>query len=59
MIRKWAAQVRKDHGPDIKFWNRREGGGAVDSVIAKNSQSEIVGVHNRKTGHATVFAPRP
>jgi starvation-inducible DNA-binding protein len=58
-VRKWAAQVRKDHGPDIKVWNRQEGGGAVDSVIAKNSQGEIVGVYNRKTGHPTVFAPRP
>jgi hypothetical protein len=57
-VRKWANQVRKDHGTDIKFVNRKEGGGAVDSVIAKNSQGETVGVYNRKTGYPTVFEPK-
>ena len=57
-VRKWANQVRKDHGADVKFWNRREGGGAVDSVVARNSQGETVGVYNRKTGYPTVFEPK-
>jgi hypothetical protein len=57
-VRSWANQVRKDHGSDIKFFNRKEGGGAVDSVIAKNSQGETVGVYNRKTGFPTVFEPK-
>jgi hypothetical protein len=57
-VRKWANQVRKDHGSDVKFWNRKEGGGAVDSVIAKNSQGETVGVYDRKTGYPTVFEPK-
>ena len=56
-VRKWANQVRKDHGDNVKFWNRKEGG-AVDSVIAKNSQGETVGVYNRKTGYPTVFEPK-
>jgi hypothetical protein len=58
IVRKWANQVRKDHGSDIKFWNRKEGGGAVDSVVARNSQGETVGVYNRKTGYPTVFEPK-
>jgi hypothetical protein len=58
-VRKWAAQVRKDHGPDVKFRNRQEGGGAVDSVIATNSQGDTVGVYNRKTGFPTVYEPKP
>jgi hypothetical protein len=57
-VRKWAAQVRKDHGADVKFRNRQEGGGAVDSVIAKNSNGETVGVYNRKTGYPTVYEPK-
>jgi hypothetical protein len=57
-LRKWAAQVRKDHGADVKFRNRQEGGGAVDSVIAKNSNGETVGVYNRKTGYPTVYEPK-
>jgi hypothetical protein len=57
-VRKWANQVRKDHGADVKFWNRKEGGGAVDSVVARNSQGETVGVYNRKTGYPTVFEPK-
>jgi hypothetical protein len=57
-VRQWANQVRKDHGPDVKFRNRQEGGGAVDSVIAKNSQGETVGVYNRKTGYPTVYEPK-
>lgn len=57
-VKKWANQVRKDHGADIKFVNRKEGGGAVDSVIAKNSQGETVGVYNRKTGYPTVYEPK-
>jgi hypothetical protein len=56
-VRQWANQVRKDHGNDVKFKNRQEGGGAVDSVIAKNSQGETVGVYNRKTGYPTVYEP--
>jgi len=57
-VRQWANQVRKDHGADVKFRNRQEGGGAVDSVIARNSQGETVGVYNRKTGFPTVFEPK-
>jgi len=57
-VRQWANQVRKDHGPDVKFRNRQEGGGAVDSVIAKNSQGETVGVYNRTTGYPTVYEPK-
>jgi hypothetical protein len=57
-VRQWANQVRKDHGADVKFRNRQEGGGAVDSVIAKNSQGETVGVYNRKTGYPTVYEPK-
>lgn len=57
-VRSWANQVRKDHGANVKFWNRKEGGGAVDSVIAKNSNGEVVGVYNRKTGYPTVFEPK-
>jgi hypothetical protein len=57
-VRQWANQVHKDHGPDVKFRNRQEGGGAVDSVIAKNSQGETVGVYNRKTGYPTVYEPK-
>ena len=58
-VRKWAAQVRKDHGAEVKFRNRQEGGGAVDSVIATNSRGETVGVYNRKTGFPTVYEPKP
>ena len=57
-VRQWANQVRKDHGLDVKFKNRQEGGGAVDSIIAKNSQGETVGVYNRKTGYPTVYEPK-
>lgn len=57
-VRGWANQVRKDHGTDIKFVNRKEGGGAVDMVRAINSQGETVGVYNRKTGYPTVFEPK-
>jgi hypothetical protein len=57
-VRGWANQVRKDHGTDIKFVNRKEGGGAVDTVRAINSQGETVGVYNRKTGYPTVFEPK-
>jgi hypothetical protein len=57
-VRQWANQVRKDHGADVKFKNRQEGGGAVDSVIARNSQGETVGVYNRKTGYPTVYEPK-
>jgi hypothetical protein len=57
-VRKWAAQVRKDHGAGVKFRNRQEGGGAVDSVIATNSRGETVGVYNRKTGFPTVYEPK-
>jgi hypothetical protein len=57
-VKKWANQVRKEHGADVKFRNRKEGGGAVDSVIAKNSQGETVGVYNRKTGYPTVYEPK-
>ena len=57
-VRHWANKVRKDHGSDVKFRNRQEGGGAVDSVIAKNSQGETVGVYNRKTRFPTVYAPK-
>jgi hypothetical protein len=57
-VRQWANQVRKDHGADVKFRNRQEGSGAVDSVIAKNSNGETVGVYNRKTGYPTVYEPK-
>jgi hypothetical protein len=57
-VRQWANQVRRDHGSDVKFRNRQEGGGAVDSVIAKNSNGETVGVYNRKTGYPTVYEPK-
>jgi hypothetical protein len=57
-VRQWANQVRKDHGADVKFRNRQEGSGAVDSVIARNSQGETVGVYNRKTGYPTVYEPK-
>lgn len=57
-VKKWANQVRKDHGSDIKFVNRKEGGGAVDIVRAINSQGETVGVYNRKTGYPTVYEPQ-
>jgi hypothetical protein len=57
-VRGWANQVRKDYGTDVKFFNRKEGGGAVDSVVARNSQGETVGVYNRKTGYPTVFEPK-
>ena len=57
-VRQWANQVRKDHGADVKFRNRQEGSGAVDSIIAKNSQGDTVGVFNRKTNHPTVFEPK-
>jgi hypothetical protein len=57
-VRQWANQVRKDHGADVKFRNRQEGGGAVDSIIARNSQGEIVGVFNRKTNYPTVYEPK-
>jgi hypothetical protein len=57
-VRKWTAQVRKDHGQNVKFWNQQTGGGAVNNVQAKNSKGDTVGVYNRKSGHATVFAPK-
>jgi hypothetical protein len=57
-VRQWANQVRKDHGADVKFRNRQEGSGAVDSIIAKNSQGDTVGVFNRKTNYPTVFEPK-
>jgi hypothetical protein len=57
-VRQWANQVRREHGLDVKFRNRQEGGGAVDSVIARNSSGETVGVYNRKTGFPTVYEPK-
>lgn len=57
-VRQWANQVRREHGADVKFRNRQEGGGAVDSVIARNSSGETVGVYNRKTGYPTVYEPK-
>jgi hypothetical protein len=57
-VKAWAAQVRNEHGSDVKFTNDKHGGGTVNRAIARNSQGEIVGVYNRNTGDATVFEPK-
>jgi len=56
-VKAWAAQVRNEHGSNVKFTNDKHGGGTVNRAIARNSQGETVGVYNRRTGDATVFEP--
>lgn len=50
-IRKWSAQVKKDHG-DVKKQTTTDG-----RVIARNVDGDIVGMYNRKTGAAVVHHP--
>ena len=57
-VNAWAAQVRSEHGSDVKFTNDKHGGGTVNRAIARNAQGETVGVYNRNTGDATVFEPK-
>jgi len=57
-VKAWAAQVRNEHGSDVKFTNKVTAGGIDNRAIARNSQGETVGVYNRNTGDATVFEPK-
>lgn len=56
-VKAWAAQVRNEHGSDVKFTNKVTAGGIDNRAIARNAQGETVGVYNRNTGDATVFEP--
>ncbi len=51
-VKKWAAQVRQDHGNDTKFWNDK----THNRIIARKD-NEIVGSYDRKANNGTVFSP--
>jgi hypothetical protein len=51
-VKKWAAQVRQEHGTDTKFSNDK----VHDRVIARKDK-EIVGSYDRKANNGTVFSP--
>jgi hypothetical protein len=51
-VKKWAEQVRQEHGADTKFWNDK----VHDRVIARKDK-EIVGSYDRKANNGTVFSP--
>jgi hypothetical protein len=51
-VKKWAEQVRQEHGADTKFWNDK----VHDRVIARKDK-EIVGSYDRKSNNGTVFSP--
>jgi hypothetical protein len=52
-VKKWAAQVRQEHGADTKFSNDK----VHDRVIARKDK-EIVGSYDRKANNGTVFSPK-
>ena len=52
-VKKWAAQVRQEHGADTKFWNDK----THDRVIARKDK-EIVDSYDRKANNGTVFSPK-
>ena len=52
-VKKWAAQVRQEHGADTKFWNDK----VHDRVIARKDK-EIIGSYDRKANNGTVFSPK-
>jgi hypothetical protein len=51
-VKKWAEQVRQEHGADTKFWNDK----VHDRVIARKDK-EIIGSYDRKANNGTVFSP--
>jgi hypothetical protein len=51
-VKKWAEQVRQEHGADTKFWNDK----VHDRIIARKDK-EIVGSYDRKANNGTVFSP--
>jgi hypothetical protein len=51
-VKKWAAQVRQEHGADTKFSNDK----VHDRVIARKDK-EIIGSYDRKANNGTVFSP--
>lgn len=51
-VKKWAAQVRQEHGVDTKFWNDK----THNRIIARKDK-EIVGSYDRKANNGTVFSP--
>jgi hypothetical protein len=51
-VKKWAAQVRQEHGADTKFSNDK-----VHNRIIARKDKEIVGSYNRKSNNGTVFSP--
>jgi hypothetical protein len=52
-VKKWAAQVRQEHGADTKFSNDK----VHDRVIARKDK-EIIGSYDRKANNGTVFSPK-
>ena len=57
-VKAWAAQVRKEHGSDVKFTNKVTAGSIDNRAVARNTQGETVGVYNRRSGSATVYEPK-
>jgi hypothetical protein len=51
-VKKWAEQVRQEHGVDTKFWNDK-----VHNRIIARKDKEIVGSYDRKANNGTVFSP--
>jgi hypothetical protein len=51
-VKKWAAQVRQEHGADTKFTNDK-----VHNRIIARKDKEIVGSYDRKANNGTVFSP--
>ena len=51
-VKKWAAQVRQEHGADTKFSNDK-----VHNRIIARKDKEIVGSYDRKANNGTVFSP--
>jgi hypothetical protein len=57
-VRTWMNQVRREHGPEVKFFNKKAS--YVDTIVAYNNSTpdrKIVGSYNRNTNNGTVFAP--
>jgi hypothetical protein len=52
-VKKWAAQVRQEHGADTKFSNDK-----VHNRIIARKDKEIVGSYDRKANNGTVFSPK-
>jgi hypothetical protein len=51
-VKKWAEQVRQEHGVDTKFWNDK-----VHNRIIARKDKQIVGSYDRKANNGTVFSP--